>query len=938
MGDKWLAEFGNWIVGLPGSDGECRAYCINCEDPRTSKSPSASFNFKVEVWHCMSCGKGGSFRTLARLLKKRGDSDTTPPANPQQAAAPVAMPTNKQLKLWVQSLQASRRQLNFLHEERGLNDATIKKFQIGWDRQRFTIPIRDEEGALVNIRRYKPNAPSSKKMVSYKAGSGAARLWGFETIAAHDELFLAEGELDRLVALQHGIPAFTHTGGASTFKMEWAKHFDGKVVYVCYDDDPQGDKGASKVARALKETANAVYRLRLGTDIKGGDLTDFLVKLGRSKDDLLSLRAEAVPLFVRELPHEVPAEGTPITVEESKNPDHKGAVELTAMVSGILDPPYYAPQQILASCDQGAGAKCSGCPLAIRDGKAELKIDRDDERLLKFMDAGDSRKHDLMVSLFDARCKSRISFEAQESWPIEVLAVTPSVAHRTDKVEPPVQRIVYNVGTYKTPVNKLARVVGKTLPDPRSQRALFMGWDLTPVETDLDTFKLTPSVLKRLQRFKVDDKQDPLDKCLEIARDLSANVSLIYGRPMLHVGYDLVWHSITGFNFEGKPITKGWLECLVIGDTRTGKSETAQALIKHYNSGVLHSLESTTHAGLIGGATQAAANQWMVTWGLIPLNDRRLMVLDEMSGMYTNNRGESKGIIEAMSSVRSEGKAQVNKIASGETSARTRLIWVSNPLRATSLSESHSGCLPALSDLVRNPEDIARYDFVMAVASNDVPSSVINSTTHRRVKHRYTAQACQDLVMWAWSRRADQVRFLSGVEEFIYRAAEDLGARYTPDPPLIQIANVRVKVARLAVAIAARTFSTDRSGEVVVVKRAHVNAAVRFLDEIYGQRAMGYARHSAQELENRRKAAKAKGDARKWIKNNPEIIGVLEAVGGGEFRQRDFTEFGGLDQQEAGDVIRKLLGWRMIIRKNKGYMYMSPALVEIMRELEDEEA
>lgn len=51
MGDKWLAEFGSWLVGLPGSDGECRAYCINCEDPRTSKSPSASYNFKVEVWH-----------------------------------------------------------------------------------------------------------------------------------------------------------------------------------------------------------------------------------------------------------------------------------------------------------------------------------------------------------------------------------------------------------------------------------------------------------------------------------------------------------------------------------------------------------------------------------------------------------------------------------------------------------------------------------------------------------------------------------------------------------------------------------------------------------------------------------------------------------------------------------------------------------------------
>jgi hypothetical protein len=45
------------------------------------------------------------------------------------------------------------------------------------------------------------------------------------------------------------------------------------------------------------------------------------------------------------------------------------------------------------------------------------------------------------------------------------------------------------------------------------------------------------------------------------------------------------------------------------------------------------------------------------------------------------------------------------------------------------------------------------------------------------------------------------------------RAANDLGSRYVEDPPLIQAANVREKVARLAVALAARLFSTDERGE-----------------------------------------------------------------------------------------------------------------------------
>jgi hypothetical protein len=403
---------------------------------------------------------------------------------------------------------------------------------------------------------------------------------------------------------------------------------------------------------------------------------------------------------------------------------------------------------------------------------------------------------------------------------------------------------------------------------------------------------------------------------------------------MLHVGYDLVWHSATSFMFEGKQVTKGWLECLVIGDTRTGKSETASSLVGHYKAGIIHSLETTSLAGLVGGAQQMGGKNWMVTWGLVPLNDRRLIVLDEMSGLFTNR--DSKGIIEAMSSVRSEGKAQVNKIAQGETSARTRLIWLSNPLSSMSLSESASGSLPALQELVRNPEDVARFDFMMAAASTDVESSAINSTKHRRVPHEYTSDMCAKLVMWVWSRRADQVKFLKGVEEFIYGAAEDLGSRYVSDPPLIQIANVRLKVARLAVAFAARTFSSDAHGECIVVKRQHVKSAVQFLDSIYGERAMGYKEHSEKIMENRKRAEKAKEEARKYLRSMPSLVETLLAVGATDFRKRDFEEFGGVDREDVGVIIPKLLGWRLIARKSRGYMTMEPALIELLRELEAE--
>jgi hypothetical protein len=887
----------------------------------------------------MGCDAGGSFKTLLRIMESGGFRKSEPADDVPDNVIPITgkrLPSRKQLKLWHTALLRNRPALRKMTEGRGLTPETLAKHLIGYDGQRFTIPIFDENGELVNVRRYKPNAKRAQdKMMSYAAGHGTARLYGIDTLAKHDKVLLTEGEMDRLIALQYGLPAATDTGGASVFKAEWAPHFKGKIVYVAYDEDTAGDAGARKVAQILKHSAEAVYRVELGTGIKGGDVTDFFMQ-GRTGDDLWAAMKVAKPLFVSQDRHEVPDKGKPVSIVESQNPRYKEPLELTVMVSGKVEPPYAAPQRLVGTCDQAAGVKCNLCPFAVSDGKRTVDLHPDDPRLLQFIDSGQKRKHELYVELSEAACKTHVQFEVDDEFSIEEIAVSPSVEHRTEEVDTPITRIVYNVGTYRTPVNQLARIVGNQTSDPRTGRYTFHGWNLEPVLADLDTFKMTPALKTRLATtFRPAEGQSPLAKCVEVAEDLAANVTHIYGRPWLHVGYDLVWHSLTSFMFEGSQIPKGWLECLVLGDTRTGKSEAAGALAAHYGSGIIKSLEGASFAGLVGGAQQQSGKHWMITWGLLPLNDRRLVVLDEMSGLFGQGK-ESKGIIEAMSSIRSEGKAQITKITTEETSARTRLIWISNPLHSTALSEASGGSLPALQELVRNPEDIARFDYVMAATGKDVPSAVINSTRHRKVPHRATASLSHELVMWAWSRRADQVKFLKGVEEYIYAAAEDLGSRYVPDPPLVQIANVRVKVARLAVALAARTFSTDKTGEVVVVKRAHVKSAVAFLDRIYGEEAMGYRARSAQVMENRRRAEKAKEDARKYLKNNLQLVEVLMAVGATDFRKRDFEEFGGVDRDDVGVIVAKLLGWRLIQRKSRGYMAMEPALVELLRELEAE--
>jgi hypothetical protein len=948
--DRYIEAFRDYLVGRQQSNGEWRAYCPIHEDPKGSKSSSASLNFNTGLWHCASakCGDGGSIKELYKVMRAAGRVKTANAGKSKSNVVDIktkervepdkALPTESQVRGWTRVLLRKPNALRVMTEDRGLTKHTIREYQIGWDGQRFTIPIRDEQDELVNIRRYKPKARSaSQKMISWGTGWGEGRLLGWDILNDDSvvDVTLHAGELDYIIARQYGLPAVTHTSGENVFKMEWVKHFANKRVYVAYDDDKAGDKGAMKVAQALKGNCLGVYRLRHNTGIDGGDTTDYFVKCGGDAASFLVLMKEAEVLWETESAHTVPDAGRPVSVEESQSVEYKGPLELTVMVAGKQTPPFIAPKRLTARCDLSAGPVCSVCPLAVNDGLKEMEIPEDSETLLKFVNAGDKRSAELQRTLVGAKCIKHVEFDITEAYSIEELVVQPSLEHRSEETETPISRKVYNIGTYKTPVNQLARIVGKQTPDPSTQRGTFMGWRLDPVSSDIENFEMTPGVYRKLTKFQPKKGQSVLEKCLRIGRDIGSNVTHIYGRELMHVAYDLVWHSVISFEFAGQPLTKGWLECLILGDTRTGKSEAANALRRHYRAGVMLSCEGATFAGLVGGAQKMGRNdQWMVTWGALPLNDRRLVVLDEMSGLMVNGK-ESRGIIENMSSIRSEGRAIITKIANEETSARTRLVWISNPVDRGRLSDSPDGALNALRRLVRNPEDIARYDFMMSVANNEVDAKVINSIDHKKVTHRYNQESCSALVMWAWSRKSDQVRWAPGAEEAVVRAAADLGSRYVADPPLIQAENVRIKVARIAVAFAARTFSTNARGELLIVRKQHVRAAVEFLDAVYGTDAMGYTQYSKRSIRNQEHAVAFTKECRTYLKNNPDLLDVLRGIGGTTFRPRDFEEQAALDKDAANVVVRKLIGWKMIRRLESGRMRIEAGLSKILKELED---
>jgi hypothetical protein len=358
-----------------------------------------------------------------------------------------------------------------------------------------------------------------------------------------------------------------------------------------------------------------------------------------------------------------------------------------------------------------------------------------------------------------------------------------------------------------------------------------------------------------------------------------------------------------------------------VGDTRTGKSEVAKRLTKFYGAGEVVLCEGASFAGILGGVQQfGSQKEWAITWGAIPLNDRRLVVLDEISALPVESIGQ-------MSGVRSSGVAELHKIQQERTHARTRLIWIGNPRNAR-MSDFTYG-VQAIRPLIGTAEDVARFDLAMSVASGDVPSTEINKP--REVgRQRYGQGAARTLLRWVWSRGPENVRWDEGATEQVYRAAEDLGSRYVEDPPLIQVANVREKVARLAVAIAARLFSTDERAEDIIVTRKHVLAAVSFIDVLYQDTTFGYGERSREIIEDEHEAKRNRETARRYLENKGRLAKFLRSQG--KFRRQDLEEILDIDREEANAIISQLYELRMVY-KEKGDVKLTPTLHELLKEL-----
>jgi DNA primase len=184
---------------------------------------------------------------------------------------------------------------DYLRLERGISDAVIDLRLLGWNGSRITIPVFSRAGTLAFFKLAKDPEDKSKTPKMLAQTGAHAELYGWERVLANPErIIICEGEFDRLVLETQGFAAVTSTGGALTFRLEWAEAFmEISKVYVCFDNDDSGRTGAERVARLVPHARI----IRLPAEVgEGGDVTDYFVRLRKGREDFEKLMEAEEPL------------------------------------------------------------------------------------------------------------------------------------------------------------------------------------------------------------------------------------------------------------------------------------------------------------------------------------------------------------------------------------------------------------------------------------------------------------------------------------------------------------------------------------------------------------------------------------------------------------------------------------------------------------------
>lgn len=893
-----MSIYEQFVEFVERREGQLYAHCPFHRDD----TPSFTVNEETDEWYCHSCNKGGAEVEFLALIFDVDKTVARHALNYFIARQKWPFPTEDQVAQYQQNLRNSSMDLRVLHDF-GITDEVIEKYKLGLDNSRITIPVYGRTGYCVNIRKYLPphkrdgKGAHNAKCINLK-NFGAVRYFPYSAFMADtDDIYVVEGEKDCLVAISQGLNAVTSTGG-STIPTDELIMFKDKNVYLMLDTDTVGQKNTKLYAQLLEHIAHSVSVVTLPCK----DFTEYFMETRNAN-------VEQFTQLYKEQVNEgtVATEMTLVKSEFTENLNTWVTLKNMSIL-GTEAKTYTVPSKIRVSC---RNTKCTKpCPLAMGLGNPQLtELEVEPRQIVQFVDAPDSTQDVYLRKMFG--CKS-VTCDPLEMINVQKILFQESASfvEGLDDASSDSRYGLYMYTDFRLQPTAKYNFEACRVTDPRNQKNYYVIRAAENVNATLPVYND-----EAFQKFRdVANASSCAKEMMETYYNEWMACLSIEGRLDMFGSMLLTYASITEipWNFG---IIKGWLDMMVIGDTRTGKSQMAQRFIKNLGMGGYINGENSRATGVIGGV-QKISDAWMVTWGAIPMNDKGLLVIDEASGLEIED-------VKNLSSTRSSGAVTLNKIVKGEARARTRLIWISNPRSGKNIDEFYWKGFGAFQEYIPVVEDQARYDLVLTAAREDIEVlEGIDSTSMPQIS------AWKGLFNTVWNIPAENIQFSSGFRKAMAATCKQLNTDYGGGPIVIGV-SVHEKMLRMSCAMA--VLCGDIYNGTLKVNEKHIQWADEWFRFLLEKPSLAYGAYVREKRRSEERKRDNIAFIRSQLELNPAIRAILTAS---SFKGYQLREVLGIDPSDASKILSELLR-RGLVKTGKGSTYIpDKLLLDVAREEE----
>lgn len=782
--------------------------------PYYETNPSAHVNTIENLFHCKACGEKGSEITM---IQKLLDCNVNTAKKIQKC-----FQTEETIIEWSQETLSEASLYKALNL--GISREVVEQLNIKTpaytDYLAFPVFMF---GHLLDIRQYNPGGDPK---IRSRQGCPSGLIIPFddwiETPKDRMTLICA-GEKDMAIARTHGFNAITLTGGETTLPCQ-STYFKNRHVAIVYDNDETGKKGAYKLAEHLYQYTKhikVVTNFHQVLDNKE-DITDFFVKHGKTKEDLITY-IEGTDWYtgVTETKKHYPIMDL-LQASEAQNIGK--VVKTNIQVVAVSEATYSCPSHIFAEKFKPA----SQGDLMDEGDYKEWILDEDNVQDVLHMIDNNFKEETIKKNYRDIlhilQKEKYISMSILKRCTVFKCYLTDMFETTDTTTTQPMEYTAYSIDL-KLESGQKYMITYKLVPHPyKGQQLIMLILDAEQANDSVTNFNLTDEVKASLQTIQ--NLQGNLSERITLLTEKVKGLLGYNGINTLIQAIDFAYHTPLQFNFGSFQNIRAYLDTIIIGESRTGKSSTADCLRTLYGLGTFTSLagNSATIPGLIGGSNKTATG-YQTRAGIIPQNHKGLIIFEEF--------GKSNhSVITELTDIRSSNEVRITRVA-GTISlpAMVRMITLTNPKNKGNTIQSiasYPNGIAVLTDLVETAEDIARYDMIVILPDKGnaqidplwIPEDPLDTKVYR------------DRIRWIWSRSAEQIVIDREVQLHIVAVANELNSIYEGH---IKIFGTEAwkKISRLAIAIAGYVCSSDETYENIVVTKEHVDYAKQYLVSLY---------------------------------------------------------------------------------------------------------